>query len=283
VQGLKQLPRTIWTRLRWLPTFLRTVILVLIVIALARPQYGFSRESVETLGVDIILAVDLSDTMQANDFQPNRLAVAKRAMQEFVAERPSDNFAIVGFGEIAALLCPLTPEFDIVTQFIDRLDFQVLGSATAMGDAILLACDQFEKSEAVSRVLILLTDGRNTAGRIEPLKAAEVAAALGVNIYTIGIGSNNRQRSWFNLNMSAEFDPETLKGISDKTNGQYFHASDSEKFNQIFDEIDSMERTRRERVVNREYDEKMEWFIWPALVLLCLELLLVKTRLRSLP
>ena len=280
---LATLPRSLWVRLRWLPAVLRFVALALLVVALARPQFGFSRERIQTLGVDIILAVDVSDSMQASDFQPNRLAVAKENMIEFVEGRPGDNFAIVGFGTVAALLCPLTPEFDVIAQFIDRLTFQVLGEATALGDAIALATRQFERSDAKSKVLVLLTDGEATAGRFDPIEAAEIAATLGVRIYPIGIGTEDRRSSWFQMTMAADFNPEVLRQIAAMTGGQYFHASNSTRFEEIFREIDQLERTRRERSVNREFDEKMAWFVWPALALLLLEALLARTRLRVMP
>lgn len=281
VRGLR---RSLWARLTWLPPALRTAALALLVVALARPQFGFSQENVKTLGVDIILTVDLSDSMRTQDFRPNRLAVAKDSMKSFIEGRPSDNIGIVAFADIAAMLCPLTPEYDIALQFIDRLDFKILGQATALGDALMLSTKRLEGSPAKSKVIVLMTDGRRTAGQHDPLKAAEVAAALGLKVYTIGIGSDRPVSPLMGLApMESDFDEATLKAIAGRTGARYFHASDAEKFEDIFREIDTMEKTRIEREVNRDYEERMAWFAAAAAALLLLETLLAGTRLRRIP
>lgn len=284
IDGMAGLPRSIWLRISWLPAVLRFLVLALLIVGLARPQFGFKKESIETFGVDIMLAVDLSGSMEQDDLKPNRLAIAKHNMTKFVEGRPSDNFGIVGFAEVAALLCPLTPEYDIIRQFIERLDFRLLGENTALGDAIALATLQLDKSDADSKVLILLTDGKRTAGEWDPKSAAESAAALGIRMYTIGIGTKSMRRGYSLLSMApADFEPELLREMARMTGGAYFHAADSNRFEEIFEEIDRLERTRREHITNRQYDERMEWFIFPAFALFLLELLLSRTRLRRLP
>jgi len=281
--ALAGLPTTLRQRLLWVPPAARALALVLIIVAMARPQFGFSSESVQSLGLDIALAVDLSDSMKETDLPPNRLAVAKETMLQFVQKRPSDNFALIGYADVAALLCPLTPEYDILAQFIDRLNFGVLGSSTALGDGLALAVRQLDRSDAKSKVVVLLTDGQNTSGQLDPLKAAELAAALEVRVYTIGIGSEVASQSWFNLSAMQQFDPETLKKIASMTGGRYFHATDANTFAEIFKEIDTLERTRRERVVNRDFNEQMALALWPAFFLLLAEFLLARTYLRRLP
>jgi Ca-activated chloride channel family protein len=268
--------RTLRTRLLWLPRTLRFLALCLLVAAMARPQHGIGTEKIRALGVDIILVADLSGSMSETDFHPNRLAVAKESMSQFVEGRPSDNIGMVAFADYAALVCPMTPQYQTVKQFIDRLDFRQFGEKTAIGDALALASKHLDKSQAKSKVAVLLTDGAQTAGETDPIKAAEVAAALGITIHTIGIGS---ERLFTNL----EFDPETLQKIADLTGGRYFHATNQQKFQEIFSEIDKMEKSRIEREINVDYDEKMEWFALPALLLLLLEILLARTWLRRLP
>jgi Ca-activated chloride channel family protein len=278
-----QLPRTWRQRLLWLPPALRALTLSLLVLALARPQQGFTGEVQETIGLDIIIAVDISGSMRADDFRPNRLVAAQENVREFISKRPGDNFGLIGFGEFAAVLCPLTPDAKVFEDFVNRLRFDLLGSATAMGDAIGLAARQFELSEAESRVLLLMTDGANNAGQLDPVRATEAAATLGVRIYTIGIGSQQASRSFFQQSFVADFDPELLRKIAEMTGGRYFHASDAERFGRIFEEIDRLERTRREFETFQGHAERMAWFLWPAFGCLLLEILLTRTRLRTLP
>jgi len=283
VEPLRALPTTVWMRLAWMPRMMRCAALVLLGLGAAQPQFGANSEVVRTLGVDIILVTDLSESMRFNDLRPNRLEVARQAMKDFVDGRPSDNIGIVAFATQVAMLCPLTPEYDIVRQFIDRLDFRILGEATAIGDGLMLAVRRLERSQAKSKVIVLLTDGKNTAGKADPEQAADVAKALGIIVHTIGIGSNGRNE-FFSMNVSTqEFDPEMLTFIAKQTGGRYYHATDSKKFSDIFSEIDQLEKTRLERTVNREFDEKMAWFIVPALAFVLIEGLLRGTRLRRLP
>lgn len=284
---LEGLPTTLRVRLVRLPFVLRVVAFVLLVVAASRPQFGFSTERQRTLGVDIVLAVDMSDSMASRDFQPNRLAAARAAMREFVAARPSDNIGIVGFGTVAAMLCPMTPDYRTVMQFIDLIDFRQLGPETAIGDAIMLSVKKLERSRARSKVLVLMTDGRNTAGRNDPEKAAEIAAALGIIIHTVGIGSDGSpmQRGGFAFASSqvADFDAALLDRLARMTGGRYHHATDNRKFTDVFREIDAMEKSRIELETSREYAERYPAFVWGALVLLVLDALLSATWLRRLP
>jgi Ca-activated chloride channel family protein len=257
-------------------------------VALARPQFGYSTESQRTLGVDIVIAVDMSDSMTAEDFHPNRLAAARAAMREFVSERPSDNIGIVGFGSYAAMLCPMTPDVRTVMQFIDLIDFRQLGRETALGDALMLSVKKLEASEAKSKVVVLMTDGQNTAGETEPLKAAEIAAALGITVHTVGIGSDGTDlgrgggfSALFGTRLS--FDPEMLTRIAQMTGGTYHNATDEQRFAQVFEDIDALEKSRIEMETSRDFAEQFQLLVWGAVVLLALELLLGATWLRRLP
>ncbi|MCX7626040.1 MAG: VWA domain-containing protein [Candidatus Sumerlaeaceae bacterium] len=267
---------------------LRGVALLLLVIALARPQYGRVERRSFTEGIDIMLVLDVSGSMRSQDFTPNRLEAAKEVIKDFVAGRRGDRIGLVIFGASAATLVPLTLDYVVVQQFVDRVTFGLVDErATAIGLGIATALKKLEASKAKSKVIVLLTDGENNAGNIDPLAAANAAKALKVRIYTIGVGTDVRQSAaaFFGgmLGPEAGLDEETLKAIADRTGGLYFHATNNEKLRAIYHQIDKLEKTRIQSTQFDRFDELAPYLIAAALVLLGFELLLTTVRVVKIP
>ncbi len=281
-----------WVRIDRAIPWVRCAILVLLVLALARPQSGASLESVSSLGVDIVVAMDISGSMRAEDFQPdNRLAVAKRTVRQFVDGRPGDRIGLVVFASVAATRCPLTLDHPMLRQFLEEVDFAPEEQQqTAIGLGLATAVNRLRESEAKSKVVVLLTDGENNAGQIGPSAAAEAARALGIKVHTVGVGSDGpvpypirrgnrveRQAIEFNL------DEELLQEISAATGGEAFLATDADALARIFERIDALEKTEVESRVRVVYSEAFHWALFPALALLLVERFLLATRLRRIP
>ncbi|UCG42453.1 MAG: VWA domain-containing protein, partial [candidate division WOR-3 bacterium] len=240
---------------RWLravPTALYAVSLVFMIIALARPQKGREYQEVETQGIDIMLCLDISGSMRAEDFSPkNRLNVAKERAKEFIEKREGDRIGLVVFAAKSLPQCPLTMNRNILNDRVDRVDFGLLEDGTAIGMGMGSAIARLRKSKAKDRVVILLTDGVNNTGDIDPITAAQTAAALGVKIYTIGVGSKGPVRypvqdPYFGrryVQTQIDLDTETLQRIADITGAKSFLATDAEGLKLIYDEIDRMEPT----------------------------------------
>ena len=271
----------------------RGVALILLAVALARPQSGSSVETVTSLGVDIVLAIDVSGSMQAEDFQPdNRLGVAKETVRRFVAGRPTDRLGLVAFASLAATRCPLTVDHAMFGQYLDEIEIAPAEQQlTAIGLGLATAVNRLRDSEAKSRVVILLTDGENNAGQIGPQVAADAAAALGVKVYTIGIGSDGPVPFPIDLGPRGKqyrlsqftLDEDLLRSIADQTEGRYFKADEPQALEQIFETIDALETSEIESRVRVIYTEQFSWFLLPGVLLLLLERLLLATRLRRIP
>jgi len=282
-----------WARLeRGLP-WLRGLILVLLVITAARPQSGESLESVSTLGVDIVVALDVSGSMRAEDFAPkNRLEVARRTVDSFIEGRPSDRLGLVVFAAMATTRCPLTQDHEMLRTFLGQVEFAPPEQdGTAIGLGLATAVNRLRDSSAKSKVVVLVTDGVNNAGQIGPQAAAEAARALEAKVYTVGVGSDGRVPIPVDLGpmgrrtvmQEVELDEELLQEIADTTGGQYFRATDPEGLARVFETIDELEKTEIESQVRVLYSELFSVTLLPALILLILERLLVSTRLRRLP
>lgn len=271
---------------------LRVALLALMVLAVARPQTGRSEHTTHTEGVDIMLVLDASGSMQAQDFKPkNRLHVAKEVVKEFVERRSQDRIGLVAFAAHAVTQCPLTLDYPVLTRLIDDVDIGMLEDGTAIGVALATACNRLKHSDAASRVVVLLTDGQNNAGSIDPTTAARVAAALGIKVYTVGVGTKGRapmpvSDPIFGKRMVAvevDLDEETLTKIAEITDGRYFRATDREELFEIYEQIDAMEKTRIEQQTFVNYTDKYLWFVIPVLGLLVVELTLGHTVLREVP
>lgn len=284
VKVLRGLPRGWRTRLRPLAVALRYAALAALVLAAGRPQAGSSKVKIVGEGIDIILAVDASGSMKAEDFAPrNRLQVAKDVAQRFVASRGGDRIGVVVFASESFTLCPLTMDHGLLMDLLGSVDFGMVEDGTAIGMAIATAANRLRESESDSKVAVILTDGRNNSGRIDPLTAAELAAALDIKIYTIGAGTlgpvpypvddpimgRRYERRQFDL------DEDTLKRIAEITGGRYFRATSPEALAGIYEKIGEMERSPIESVEYVAYKELGPGLAAVGAALLVAELLIV--------
>lgn len=269
---------------------LRCAAIALIIFAIARPQTSNSMRKESTEGIDIMLALDISGTMLAEDLRPNRLEAAKNVAISFVSDRPDDNIGLVVFAGESFTQCPLTTDHVALINLFRSVEYGMIEDGTAIGLGLANAVNRLKESKAVSKVIILLTDGSNNRGDISPITAAEIAKAMGVRVYTIGAGANDVAPYPFQTplgiryqNIPVEIDEDVLQDIADMTGGAYFRAKDTKKLEMIYDEIDKMEKTKLQV---REYSKKSEDF-WPflvgAFICLLLEVVLKYTWLRRLP
>jgi len=271
---------------------LRLMVLCMLVFALARPQTGRSKHTEYAEAVDIMLVLDISGSMQAQDFEPkNRLFVAKEVIKEFIAKRKTDRLGLVIFAADAVTQCPLTLDYGLLTKLVDSVDFGMLDDGTAIGMGLASACNRLKSSEAKSKVVILLTDGQNNAGMVDPTTAARVAESLGIKVYTIAVGTRGRAPFPVDdpvfgkrlISVEVDIDEATLRKIAEITNGQYFRATDRKELEGIYARIDELERTKVASETFVEYTERFKWFLLPVLGLLILELGLEQTVLRETP
>ena len=286
------LGRSVWTRIEPALPWLRAMMLVLVVVALARPQSGSTRETVSSRGVDVVVALDISGSMRALDFQPlNRLEVARRTLTEFVDRRPGDRIGLVAFGSYAATRCPLTLDHDLLRSLLAEVDFAPDDEGgTAIGMGLATAVQRLRGSNAKSRIVVLLTDGRNNRGQIGPGAAAEAARALDVRVYTIGVGTEGEVAVPVQtaageryVMQRQDLDEELLREIAATTDGRYFRATNPDALRDTLAVIDDLETTDIESTVRVLYAERFGLVVIPALALLLLEWALVATRLRRIP
>ncbi|MBN1867524.1 VWA domain-containing protein [Candidatus Sumerlaeota bacterium] len=270
---------------------LRFLALGLLVVALARPRFGTVERDVIREGVDLFYCLDVSGSMQAEDFAPTRLEKAKELTAQLATRRTRDRQGIVLFAGTSFMLCPLTFDAETVQQFLQSVAFDELGvDGTAIGMGISRALKKLQDSQAKSRVIVLMTDGENNAGEINPLQAAQVAKSMGVKIYAIGIGSRGRATITQNtpygprrMRIETNIDEELLEHIATETGGMYRRATRAEELESILAEIDQLETSRIETKEYRSYDERMATVAWPALFLLLLEVALANTRFMKIP
>ncbi len=269
--------------------------LTLLIVALARPRLVKGTTEVESNGIDIILTLDVSGSMEALDFtlhgkQVNRLEVVKDVVGKFAISRPDDRLGMVAFAGRPYLAAPLTDDENWIVSRLRDVEIGQVEDGTAIGSAIASSVDHLGKSEAKSKIVILLTDGVNTSGSVNPLTAAEAAKALGIKIYTIGAGTNGEApypvRGLFGTQMQkmkVEIDEKTLTAIADSTGGKYFRATDTDSLEKIYAVINQLETTERKIKKYENYDELFFYFLYPALLLLLVEWILRHTRFRRLP
>jgi Ca-activated chloride channel family protein len=280
---------------RFIPSILRAAALFLLILAVARPQGGTISREVTSEGVDIVLVADTSGSMEAMDFtlggeRATRLDVAKKVIREFIAGRANDRIGLVVFGEEAFVQCPTTIDYGVLVQTLDAVKMKMAGDGTAIGSAIGTAVQSLKDLPGRSKIIILLTDGKNTTGILDPLQAARAAATYGIKIYTIGVGTDGEApfmvQGLFGKRMSyhrVEMDEAALTAIAEATGARYFRADSTESLLQIYKVIDEMEKTEVEIKEWTDYQELFPSVLWPALFLLILELLLRATWLRTLP
>lgn len=281
---------------RWLLPALRVAALGLLIVGLARPQLGRAATQVRAEGIDIMLAVDLSSSMLAEDFQiegnrANRLDAVKNVVREFLDKRPNDRVGLVLFAARPYTQAPLTLDHGWLLSNLDRARIGLIEDGTAVGSALATAVGRLESSDAKSKIVILLTDGQSNAGKVPPLTAAESAKALGYRVYTIGAGTRGTapypQVDPFGrkvyVNMPVDVDEETLQHIAETTGGRYFRATDTESLRRIYDDIDKLETTSQEGLQYLDYDEMYVWAVLAGMLLLVGEAILAQTWLRVLP
>lgn len=265
----------------------------LIVIVMARPQSSDSWSQSNTEGIDIVLTMDVSYSMQTPDFKPNRLEAAKDVASKFVAGRPNDNIGMVIFGKESYTLCPMTSDHTVLSNMVQSIDFDLVdGSLTAIGNGLVTGLNRIRHGEAKSKVLILLTDGSNNAGDVSPNDAAAVAQSLGIRVYTIGVGTDKEfeMTTGYDLfgraitqTVKPDLDEDLLRNIARTTGGRYFRATTKEKLSAIFEEIDQMEKTKMSvREFSRREEEYLPFAIW-AILFLLLHVVLRQTILRNIP
>ena len=290
---LAALPVSPWVRLERVLPWLRGGAIVLTVVALARPQAGSSQTTVSSNGVDIVIALDVSGSMRCEDTRSkNRLRVAKECITRFVAGRPEDRIGVVTFGSVATTRCPLTLDHEMLMRFVEDVDFAPPGEdRTALGMGLATAVNRMRASKAKSKLVVLVTDGRNNAGQLGPESAAEAARALGFKVYTIGVGSEGEVPCLVDdprvgrryVQIQADFDEAGLRKIAELTGARYFRAADAGGFAKAFSEIDALEKTEIESRVRTLYTERFRQALLPAGLLVGFELLLAGTRLRRIP
>jgi len=274
--------RSKWTGL---PDILRLLAMISLVVALARPQLALSEEEVNAEGIDIMLAMDLSSSMLAKDFEPDRLEVSKKVAADFVAKRPYDRIGLAVFAGEAFTQCPLTTDQLIIQDFLGSLAVGILDDGTAIGMGLATAVNRLKDSETKSKIVILLTDGVNNTGYINPLTAAEIAKEYGIKVYTIGVGTegtaltpvNRRSNGQYIFRQSmVQIDEQLLQQISNDTGGRYFRAKDQTDLEDIYNYIDQLEKTEIEVNVFKKYKEEFRIFLLLALGLLFAEFLIQK-------
>jgi Ca-activated chloride channel family protein len=291
VEPFKSFGKTMRVNLRHLPFALRMLAFVFIIIVLARPQSTDRQEKVTTEGIDIILAIDISGSMLARDFTPDRLEAAKDVAIQFISGRPDDRIGLVVFSAESFTQCPLTTDHAVLINLFKDIKSGIIEDGTAIGLGLSNAVKRLKDSDAKSRVVILLTDGMNNTGSIDPLTAAEIAKTFGIRVYTIGVGIKGMAPYPFQdvygrtvlQKVPVEIDEPTLQKIADMTNGKYFRATNNEKLRQIYLEIDKLEKSK---IDVREYSRKQEHYrayAGIAMVLLMLEVLLRYIVFRTIP
>ncbi len=275
---------------RWLPFALRILALAALIIAIARPQSSEMKTRKRSAeGIDIVMAIDVSTSMEAMDFQPNRLEAAKEVALEFVENRFDDRFGIVAYAGESYTSCPLTTDHRIVKKSLREIEFGLIEDGTAIGMGLATAVNRLKDSQAKSKVIILMSDGVNNSGSIDPITASTLASEYNIRCYTIGVGTEGMAPVYVRytngdrrkVNMEVNIDEELLGQIAENTDGRYFRATDNEKLAEIYAEIDKLEKTKLEESHYYQFAELFYNWAWLALGLIVLEFLLRMSIYRS--
>jgi len=269
---------------------LRFIAIALLIVALARPQSSSSRQDVSVEGIDIVMAMDVSGSMLAQDLKPDRLEASKKVAMKFIEGRPNDRIGLVIFSGETFTQSPLTSDHAVIRNLFADIKSGILEDGTALGDGLATAVDRLRNSKAVSKVIILLTDGINNMGALDPRSAGEIAKLFGIRIYAIGVGTYGMAPYPFQTpfgiqyqNVEVKIDEQLLKEIATTTGGKYFRATNNKKLEEIYREIDRLEKSKIDVTVFRKKSEEFFPLVLAAFVLLLLEFLLRNTWLRSLP
>jgi Ca-activated chloride channel family protein len=288
ISDMRSIRTMIFPYLKWL----KALSFILFVIAMARPQLTLKEEEVKAEGIDIMMIMDISSSMLAQDFKPDRLEVSKKVAKQFVDKRPFDRIGLVVFAGESFTQCPLTTDHRVLKDFLDGLQCGLLEDGTAIGMGLASAVNRLKDSEAESKVIILLTDGVNNSGYIKPLTAAEIAQELNTKVYTIGVGSigqalspiSRRSDGRYVFGMAkVEIDEGLLNQISEMTGGRYYRATDEQSLEAIYAEIDRLEKTEMDITTFKRYSEEYGRFLFLGLIILLLEIILRHTLFKTLP
>jgi Ca-activated chloride channel family protein len=286
----KDISPTLRERLRHIPFALRLIGLAFLIIALARPQNFSAGQNVNAEGIDITMVLDISGSMLAEDFKPNRLDAAKSVIDKFVEGRTTDRIGLVIFSREAFTQCPLTIDYSVLRNLLLDIKTGMIDDGTAIGNGIANGVNRLKDSDAESKVIILLTDGVNNAGEVDPSSAAEIAATFGIRIYTIGVGTRGQApypvKTPFGIRyqmVPVEIDEPLMKKIAELTGGQYFRATNNQALEEIYNKIDKMEKTKIEITSYRNAKELYASWLGLGFLLLMFELISAKTILRKLP
>lgn len=272
------------------PFILRIIVLSLVILILARPQTTNNWQNSEVEGIDIMLAIDVSTSMLAEDLKPNRLEAAKDVAAEFISGRPNDNIGITLFAGESFTQCPLTVDHTVLLNLFQSINSGIVEDGTAVGMGIANAVSRLKDSKAKSKVIILLTDGTNNKGDISPLTAADIAKSFGIRVYTIGVGTNGMAPYPLRvagtiqyINTPVEIDEKTLTQIAITTNGNYFRATNNSKLKEVYKEIDKLEKTKLNVKQYSKRHEEYQWFALIALLFLLFEFYLRNSILKKIP
>jgi len=289
LKGMVKMPKTWKAYLRHLLFALKMAALALLIVALARPQSSSTNSTSNIEGIDIVLAMDVSGSMLARDLKPDRLTAAKNVASDFVQGRPGDRMGLVIFSGESFTQVPLTTDHGVMLNMLAEMKNGLIEDGTAIGDGLATAISRLKDSEAISKVVILLTDGMNNAGSVDPYTAAEIAKLYGIRVYTIGVGSYGTApypvQTPFGTQiqqMKVEIDERLLSTIANSTGGKYFRANNNQKLDEIYQEIDQLERSKIEVTEFRRLHEEFYPLVAWALALLLLEFILRKTIFRTL-
>ncbi len=286
----KEFPVSWKERLRHLPIILRSAAVAVLIVALARPQSYSSGQNVTTEGIDIVMALDISGSMISEDLKPNRVEAAKKVIDNFINDRPNDRIGLVVFARQAFTQCPLTIDHSVLENLLQKVEPGMVPDGTAIGNGIADAVNRLKNGKAKSKVIILLTDGVNNAGEIDPLTAAEIAKTFGIRVYTIGVGTEGEApypiQTPFGIRyqmMPVQIDEGLLQQIANITGGQYFRATDNRTLRDIYKKIDSLEKTKIQVTSYRNAAELFYGWLEAGFLLILLELLLSRTIFKKLP
>ncbi|MDE5945645.1 MAG: VWA domain-containing protein [Rikenella sp.] len=289
--GVRRLRRTYRYWLRHTPFVLRCGGVAALIVAMARPQDAEDRQQVDAEGIDIVMALDISSSMLARDFTPDRLEAAKEIGARFILERPTDRIGLVVFAGEAFTQSPITTDHVSLVNLMNQIESGMIADGTAIGNGLATAVNRLKESDSPSRVVILLTDGVNNSGQIDPLTAAQIAADYGIRVYTIGVGTEGvapmpTLNAWGGVSFvqaKVEIDEEMLRKIAEPTGGRYFRATDNTKLAEIYAEINRLEKTKVEIENFVKYSEVYHGWLLLALGLLCLEMISRYLFLRQIP
>lgn len=288
--GLEGAPVSIKIYLQHSLVVLRLMAIALLIIAFARPQSSLNRQDIHVEGIDIVLAMDISGSMLAQDFKPDRIEASKEMAMEFIDGRPNDRIGLVIFSGETFTQCPITTDHAVLKNLFKDIKSGMIDDGTAIGDGLATAVSRLRGSKAISKVIILLTDGVNNMGSLDPLSAAEIAKVYGIRIYTIGIGTTGMApypvQTPFGMQIQSiktDLDEPLLNKIANLTDGKYFRATNNDKLRRIYQEIDKMEKTKIDVTEFRKKKEEFLFLALLAMILLGTEIILRNTIFKNIP